>query len=104
MDVARVNFSHGSAEEHRATVAAVRMVAGSMGRHVGLLQDLQGPKIRVGRLESPPVRLRRGEPVTLTSRHLVGDATILPVSHPALIPSLVPEERVLLDDGEIELR
>src|SRR5579859_736549 len=74
MDVARVNFSHGSAEEHRDTVAAVRSVAASMGRHVGVLQDLQGPKIRIGRLSSPPVRLRRGEPVTLTSRPVIGDA------------------------------
>jgi pyruvate kinase len=104
MDVARVNFSHGTAAEHRATFAAVRAVAQSMGRHIGLLQDLQGPKIRVGRLHSPPVRLRRGESVTLTSRHLVGDASLLPVSHPALIPSLIEDERVLLDDGEIELR
>jgi len=104
MDVARVNFSHGTAEEHRATVAAVRSVADSMGRHVGLLQDLQGPKIRVGRLKSPPVQLRRGDRVTLTSRAIVGDGSLLPVSHPALIRSLLAEERVLLDDGEIELR
>jgi len=104
MDVARVNFSHGTEEQHRATVAAVRAVAAAMGRHVGLLQDLQGPKIRIGRLHSPPVRLRRGEPVTLTSRRLVGDAGRLPVTQRALVASLKPEERVLLDDGEIELR
>src|SRR5579859_8272017 len=59
MDVARVNFSHGSAEEHRDTVAAVRTVAASMGRHVGILQDLQGPKIRIGRLSSPRSEERR---------------------------------------------
>ena len=104
MDVARVNFSHGTADEHRATVAAVRAVAASMGRHIALLQDLQGPKIRTGRLHDAPVRLRRGEDVTLTARNVVGDASLVPVSHGALIASLIPEERVLLADGEIELR
>src|SRR5258708_15884573 len=103
MDVARVNFSHGPAAEHRATVAGVRLAAAAMGRHIALLQDLQGPKIRIGRLHSPPVHLRRGGLVTLTSRSLVGDPTTLPVSHSALIRSLVPEERVLLADAEIAL-
>jgi pyruvate kinase len=104
MDIARVNFSHGTEAEHRETVEAVRAVAGQMGRHIALLQDLQGPKIRTGRLAHPPVRLRRGETVTLTARPVIGDATLVPVSHPALIRALVPEEKVLLADGEIELR
>jgi len=104
MDIARVNFSHGTEAEHRETVEAVRAVAAQMGRHVALLQDLQGPKIRTGRLAPPPVRLRRGETVTLTARPVIGDATLIPVSHPALIHALIPEEKVLLADGEIELR
>ena len=104
MDIARVNFSHGSEEEHRETVEAVRAVAAQMGRHIALLQDLQGPKIRTGRLADPPVRLRRGEPVTLTARPVIGDETLIPVSHPAFVRSLIPDERVLLADGEIELR
>ena len=104
MDVARINFSHGTEEEHREAVEAVRSVAGQMGRHVALLQDLQGPKIRTGRLANPPVRLRRGEQVTLTARPVVGNETLIPVSHPAFIRGLVPDEMVLLADGEIELR
>ena len=104
MDIARVNFSHGTEEEHRETVEAVRAVAAQMGRHIALLQDLQGPKIRTGRLAQPPVRLRRGEPVTLTARPVVGDENLIPVSHPALIRALLPDEKVLLADGEIELR
>jgi pyruvate kinase len=104
MDVARLNFSHGSETEQRAAVATVRSVAASMGRHVALLQDLQGPKIRTGRFAQPPVRLRRGEPVTITSRPVVGDEDLIPVSHQALIRALEPDERILLADGEIELR
>jgi len=104
MDIARVNFSHGTEAEHRETVEDVRAVAAQMGRHIALLQDLQGPKIRTGRLADPPVRLRRGEPVLLTSRTVIGDENLIPVSHPAFIRSLIPDEKVLLADGEIELR
>ena len=104
MDIARVNFSHGTLEEHREMVATVRAVAAQMGRHIALLQDLQGPKIRTGRLTNAPVRLRRGELVTLTARPVVGNETLIPVSHPAFLRSLIPEEKVLLADGEIELR
>src|ERR1700687_5675188 len=73
MDVARINFSHGTEEEHREAVAAVRSVSAQMGRHVALLQDLQGPKIRTGRLAHPPVRLRRGAGETLTPPPVTGD-------------------------------
>ncbi|TMC12471.1 MAG: pyruvate kinase [Chloroflexi bacterium] len=104
MDVARINFSHGDPAQHRAAVEGVRSVAGAAHRHVALLQDLQGPKIRTGSLLDPPVRLRRGEAVTLTSRPVVGDRELIPISHQALIAALGPDEKVLLADGEIELR
>jgi pyruvate kinase len=104
MDVARINFSHGTESEHREAVAAVRSISAQMGRHVALLQDLQGPKIRTGRLANAPVRLRRGELVTLTSRPVIGSADLVPVSHPAFVRSLIPDEKILLADGEIELR
>jgi pyruvate kinase len=104
MDVARVNFSHGDPTQHRAAVEGVRAVAAAAHKHIALLQDLQGPKIRTGRLLEPPVRLRRGDLVTLTSRSVIGDQTLIPISHQALIGALGPDEKVLLADGEIELR
>jgi pyruvate kinase len=104
MDVARINFSHGDPAQHRAAVEGVRAVAAAANRHVALLLDLQGPKIRTGRLLEPPIRLRRGDAVTLTSRPVVGDQSLIPVSHQALIGSLAVDEKVLLADGEIELR
>ncbi len=79
-------------------------MAAARGRHIALLQDLQGPKIRTGRLAGAPILLRRGEQVTLTARRVVGDARMIPVSHGALIRSLAPDERVLLADGEMELK
>jgi pyruvate kinase len=104
MDVARINFSHGEEASQRAAVATVRSAAKATGRHVALLQDLQGPKLRTGLLRSAPVRLRRGEAVTLTSRPVKGDERTIAVSHAGLIHALSPDSRVLIADGEIELR
>ena len=104
MDVARLNFSHGDADAHRDAARVVRDAAGACGRHVALLQDLQGPKIRTGRLDPPLVRLARGHPVTLTSRPVVGGPELVPVSHPELVAALRPRDRVLVADGQIELR
>ncbi|HEX6548603.1 MAG TPA: pyruvate kinase [Candidatus Dormibacteraeota bacterium] len=104
MDVARLNFSHGDAATHRRTVKLVRQVARSMGRHIALLQDLQGPKIRTGRLSEPLVRMVRGRRVTLTARDVVGDETTIPVSHPEICEAARKGDRVLLSDGMIELR
>jgi pyruvate kinase len=104
MDVARLNFSHGDADAHRHSVQVVRQASRACRRHVALLQDLQGPKIRTGSLDPPLVRLARGRRVTLTSRPVTGGADLVPVSHPELIAALRPRDRVLLADGQIELR
>ena len=104
MDVARFNFSHGDDDSHRRGVAAVRQAASAAGRQVALLQDLQGPKIRTGELEEPPVRLAAGRRVTLTSRPVVGGTSLVSISHAEVVDNLRPRDRVLLADGEIELR
>ncbi|MGH7919323.1 MAG: pyruvate kinase, partial [Candidatus Dormibacteraceae bacterium] len=104
MDVARLNFSHGDEETHRRTVQMVREAASATGRHIALMQDLQGPKIRTGRLAHPLVRLVRGSQVTLTSRDLVGDESLVSVDQPVVLQELRPRDRVLLVDGQIELR
>jgi pyruvate kinase len=104
MDVARLNFSHGDADTHRRTVQVVRQASRAFRRHVALLQDLQGPKIRTGTFDPPLVRLARGRRVTLTSRPVTGGPDLVPVSHAELIAGLRPRDRVLLADGQIELR
>jgi pyruvate kinase len=104
MDVARFNFSHGDHEFHRLAAAAVREAARLAGRPVALMQDLQGPKLRIGTLLYGSVDLVEGRQVTITSVISVGDETTISVPHPELVAALQPGDRVLLADGEIELR
>ena len=103
MDVARLNFSHGDIDTHRRTAGVVRQAACAGRRHVALMQDLQGPKVRTGRFDPPLVRLARGRTVTLTSRPVTGSADLVPVSHAQLVAALRPRDRILLADGQIEL-
>src|SRR5271169_6095117 len=73
MDVARLNFSHGTHEQHALVIDRLRRVAAELGRSICILQDLQGPKIRTGRLKShAPVSLKKGQTVTITSRDVEG--------------------------------
>ncbi len=105
MDVARLNFSHGDEATHRATIKLVRQAARSADRQIALLQDLQGPKIRTGRLSEPLIRLVRGKEVRLTAdAAVVGDEKQIPVSHVEICRVAEPGDRVLLADGQIELR
>jgi pyruvate kinase len=102
MDVARLNFSHGDPDTHREVAANVREVAESVGKPVALLGDLQGPKIRTGALDNSFERLVRGRHVVLVGGHRTQPNQI-EISHEELVHSLRPGDRVLLDDGRIEL-
>jgi len=103
MDVARLNFSHGTHSEHAAVVAALRRIAEQARRPIAILQDLAGIKIRIGEIGGGVVRLESGASFTLTSRAVAGDAAAVSVSYPALTESVRPGDRLLLADGEIEL-
>jgi pyruvate kinase len=102
MDVARLNFSHGDHDTHRRAAADVRAAAQAVGRPVAIIGDLQGPKIRTGALDSSFMRLVRGREVVLTAAHRQ-DPNEIEVSHIELIESVRKGDRVLLDDGRIEL-
>ena len=105
VDVARLNFSHGTREEHAQLHAVVREEAESLGRHVALLQDLAGPKLRTGALkEGKPVELRDGEEFVLTIRPGRTQPGIASVNYAGLPDDVRPSSTVLLDDGRIELR
>ncbi|MBT3605605.1 MAG: pyruvate kinase, partial [Candidatus Latescibacteria bacterium] len=103
VDVFRFNFSHGTQDEHSELVGRVRMVAQRMQRPVAILQDLQGPKIRVGKLAEEPIPLEVGEKITITTRDVPGDKTCVPTTYESLPRDVKPADRVLLDDGNIEL-
>jgi pyruvate kinase len=102
MDVARLNFSHGDHETHRQAATNVREAAEAAGRPVALLGDLQGPKIRTGALESAFQRLVRGRIVVVIATPRRAENEI-EVSHHELVDALRRGDRVLLDDGRIEL-
>ncbi|MCD4738019.1 MAG: pyruvate kinase, partial [Anaerolineae bacterium] len=103
MTVARLNFSHGTHASKRRMVALVRRVAAAEGRYVALMGDLQGPKIRVGTLPAGGVELRAGEIVTLTAGKVKSPEKEIPFPHPEIIPDLQLADRILLDDGSLEL-
>jgi pyruvate kinase len=105
MDVARLNFSHGSHEDHALRIERLRRAAHAEKRTVCILQDLQGPKIRTGRLEGHrPVQLRTGGRVTITPRDIPGTASVISTTFLTLAREVAPGARILLSDGLMELR
>jgi len=102
MDVVRLNFSHGDRETHRQTIRRIRKIAQQAGREVGILQDLGGPKIRLGELPERGIELRAGSTVSLG---IDGQASegVLPVSYKHLLEDVGVGERILLADGLVEL-
>src|SRR5512139_3070437 len=105
MNVARLNFSHGTHEQHAERINRIRKVSEKLGVCVGILQDLQGPKIRVGEL-SEPVQLSEGEEVTLyaTGTSPIGHGEKkIPVDFRQLFDSVQTSDRLLLDDGRLTL-
>jgi pyruvate kinase len=105
MDVARLNFSHGTHAEHARMIERLRRVAVEEGRTICILQDLQGPKIRTGRLKQhQPVMLKAGAQVTITPRDLPGSASLISTTFKTLAQEVGPGARILLSDGLIELR
>ena len=104
MDVARLNFSHGDQETHRKTLRTVRKEAEKRNRSVAVLLDLQGPKIRVGRFADGEVQLEAGETFTITTdTSVVGNTQRVSTSYPNLAGDVHPSDRILLDDGFLEL-
>jgi pyruvate kinase len=105
VDVVRLNFSHGTQEGHGAVIADVRRIADRVGRPVAVLQDLCGPKIRVGELKGGnPIDLRAGAPlVIVTDASFEGDESAIATTYEALARDVKPKDRILLDDGNLEL-
>ncbi len=105
MDVARLNFSHGTHEEHARMIDRLRRVAEKEGRTICILQDLQGPKIRTGRLKyRTPIAIKTGAHLIITPRDIAGTAALLSTTFKSLAKEVEPGSRVLLSDGLIELR
>lgn len=104
MNVARINFSHGSHEIHERSVEYVRKIARRRNYSIPVLMDLQGPKIRVGQMKGDGQVIEKGSVVTLTSENLVGDATRIPIDYDDLAHDARAGDRILIDDGLMELQ
>ncbi|HYA93507.1 MAG TPA: pyruvate kinase [Thermodesulfobacteriota bacterium] len=104
MNVARLNFSHGTHEEHLGKIKSIRQIADRLGQPVAILQDLGGPKIRIGMMKEGGAELRKGGEFCLTNRVLIGDETQASVTYPALPGEVKAGDRILLADGSIELQ
>jgi pyruvate kinase len=103
MDVARLNFSHGTHADHEEVYRLVRQAAQVTGRPVGVLADLQGPKIRLGRFAAGPVEWRTGDAVVITSEPVLGTPTRVSCNYRKLPAEVRPGDRLLIDDGKVAL-
>jgi len=104
MNVARLNFSHGSHEDHARVIRRLRKVSRELERTICILQDLQGPKIRTGRLKDrTPIVLEKGRSVTITAKDIMGTAELISTTYQGLARDVKPGEHILLSDGRIEL-
>src|SRR5262252_669700 len=103
MDVARLNFSHGTHDWHAGVIRVIREIAERRGRPLAILQDLCGIKVRIGAIAGSVANLEPGAPLVLTLRSVPGDAREVSLDCPDLVRSVQPGDRLLLADGNLEL-
>ena len=104
MDVARINRSHGKAEEHEAVISRVRKASATSGRAVAVLVDLQGPKIRLETFQDGPQELKAGDTFTITTRDVPGTKELVGTTFKGLPGDCAPGDRLLIDDGNVAVR
>jgi len=103
MNVARLNFSHGDFESHKRVIDTLRSASRATGRRLAIMADLSGPKMRIGKLKEEPVELKAGDPFTLTTTEILGDASRVSVSFIRLPKAVKPGATLFLNDGFIQL-
>lgn len=104
MNVVRINFSHGSHEAHKKTIGYVREIAEKYQYSIPVLMDLQGPKIRVGKMEGGQQEIAEGDIVEVTTKDVTGTARLIPIDYPNLVEDASEGNQVLIDDGLLELK
>lgn len=103
MDVARLNFSHGTYENFETIIKNIRAVCKELGTTVAIMQDLQGPKIRVGKMPEGGITLRKGQEIKLTPKRKTGSKNIIPILYKKLVQDVKTRDHILLKDGMIGL-
>lgn len=104
MDVARINFSHGSHKDHQEVIETVRAINADRNTNTAILADLQGPKLRIGKVENNGVQLETGKTIIITTREQEGTAEVVSTNYKHFAEDVQQGESVLLDDGKIKLR
>ncbi|MGZ8736811.1 MAG: pyruvate kinase [Nocardioides sp.] len=103
MDVARLNLSHGSHADHEKVYAMVRRASDESGHAIGIFADLQGPKIRLGKVAAGPLHLQEGQAFTITTREVPGDAKVCSTTYDGLPGDVAEGDQILIDDGKVRL-
>lgn len=103
-DVFRLNFSHGSHDDHRNTIERIRRISAKLNRHVGILQDLQGPKIRIGKVAGEGIDLQNGDSLDITTKEVEGKKGLVSTTYESLPLDVAENDLILVDDGLIQLR
>ena len=104
MNVARLNFSHGTYESFERMIKNIRTASRKLKIPIAIMQDLQGPKIRVGKMPEEGVHLEKGQKIELTSENITGSTALIPIKNDKLLKALKKEDVILLNDGLIELK
>ena len=103
MNVARLNFSHGDFDGHKEIIKKLRAASSALGKRITIMADLPGPKMRIGQIADEPVHLRPGDPFTLTTRQVTGNASLVSVTFETLPRAVKPGNILFLNDGLIQL-
>src|SRR5262249_19171571 len=104
VDTFRLNFSHGTQEGHAKVHAAIRLLEKEVQRPIGILMDLQGPKIRVGTLRDGKIEVEAGQTTRFIASGSEGDASGIPLPHPEIFAAVAPGHDLLIDDGRVRVR
>src|SRR5690606_16469605 len=104
VDIFRLNFSHGTHEDHLKVINIVREINEELGTHVALLQDLQGPKIRMRDVENGGVEIKNNDQLVITTEKIVGNSQKVSTTYKALVNDVSVGDMILVDDGTIELK
>lgn len=104
MDAARLNFSHGERKDQIRRIRLIKQASLQAGKPIAIIQDLQGPKLRVGVMQNDRITLKRGERITITSKKVMGTGNMISVTYPRLTKDLASGDTILFDDGKLEAR
>src|ERR1700760_2916054 len=104
VNICRLNFSHGKAQDHKAVIDTIREINSEFKTNVGILADLQGPKIRIGLVKDGGINLVNGTRIVMTTNECIGDDNRIYITYETFPQDVQPNEIILLDDGKIQMR